>query len=456
MIENLTKPVVFLKGLVTRGHDRSVNIKKNIIGLFIIRGGSIAISFILVPLTIRYVNPTQYGIWLTLSSIVAWFSFFDIGFGNGLRNKFAEAIAKGDTGLAKIYISTTYAILAIVISCMLVLFFCVNPFINWARILNAPPNMGQELTTLALIVFVFFCLQFVLQLITTVITANQRPAKASIFNFLGSLFSLVVIFILTKTTSGNLIYLGIALGITPVLVLAASSAWFYTHEYKTYAPSLKYVRFNYARDLMSLGIKFFFIQIAAIIFYQTDNIIIAQLFGPRQVTPYNIVYKYFSVVTMVLSIVMVPLWSAFTEAWVKKDMDWIKGTLRKLQIWWIVMSVGTSILVICSDFVYRIWVGNEIKIPFAMSLVMAVYIIINAWNGIYSQFLNGVGKVRLQLLLAVIGSALNIPFAIFLAKNTGIYGVILATTIISLASAIFAPIQCKKIINNKASGIWAK
>jgi O-antigen/teichoic acid export membrane protein len=402
------------------------------------------------------VNPTQYGIWLTLSSIVAWFSFFDIGFGNGLRNKFAEAIAKGDTGLAKIYISTTYAILAIVISCMLVLFFCVNPFINWARILNAPPNMGQELTTLALIVFVFFCLQFVLQLITTVITANQRPAKASIFNFLGSLFSLVVIFILTKTTSGNLIYLGIALGITPVLVLAASSAWFYTHEYKTYAPSLKYVRFNYARDLMSLGIKFFFIQIAAIIFYQTDNIIIAQLFGPRQVTPYNIVYKYFSVVTMVLSIVMVPLWSAFTEAWVKKDMDWIKGTLRKLQIWWIVMSVGTSILVICSDFVYRIWVGNEIKIPFAMSLVMAVYIIINAWNGIYSQFLNGVGKVRLQLLLAVIGSALNIPFAIFLAKNTGIYGVILATTIISLASAIFAPIQCKKIINNKASGIWAK
>src|SRR5678815_1782006 len=172
MIENLTKPVVFLKGLVTRGHDRSVNIKKNIIGLFIIRGGSIAISFILVPLTIRYVNPTQYGIWLTLSSIVAWFSFFDIGFGNGLRNKFAEAIAKGDTGLAKIYISTTYAILAIVISCMLVLFFCVNPFINWARILNAPPNMGQELTTLALIVFVFFCLLFVLQLITTVITAN--------------------------------------------------------------------------------------------------------------------------------------------------------------------------------------------------------------------------------------------------------------------------------------------
>jgi O-antigen/teichoic acid export membrane protein len=159
---------------------------------------------------------------------------------------------------------------------------------------------------------------------------------------------------------------------------------------------------------------------------------------------------------MVLSIVMVPLWSAFTEAWVKKDIEWIKGTIRKLQIWWMVMSFGTVIMVVCSDLVYRIWVGSEIKIPFMMSLVMGAYIIINAWNGIYSQFLNGVGRVRLQLLLAVIGSALNIPFAIFLAKNTGVYGVILATTVISVASAIITPIQCKKIIDNKASGIWAK
>ena len=314
MIENITKPVVFFKGLITRGHDRSVNIKKNILGLFVIRGLSIAISFILVPLTIHYINPTRYGIWLTLSSIIGWFGFFDIGFGNGLRNRFAEAITKGEDELARIYISTTYAILSLIITVLLVTFFCINPFINWTKILNAPAGMGRELGLLALIVFTFFCLQFVLQLITTVITANQRPAKASMFNFLGSLVSLLIIFILTKTTSGNLIYLGLALGSTPVLVLIASTSWFYTHEYKKYAPSLKYVKFNYARNLMSLGIKFFFIQIASIVLYQTDNIIIAQLFGPAEVTPYNIVYKYFGVVTMVLSIVMMPLWSAFTEA----------------------------------------------------------------------------------------------------------------------------------------------
>jgi O-antigen/teichoic acid export membrane protein len=456
MIETITKPIVFFKSLITRGHDRSVGIKKNILGLFVLRGCSIAISFILVPLTIHYINPTRYGIWLTLSSIVGWLSFFDIGFGNGLRNRFAEAIAKGEDQLARIYISTTYAILSIIVFVLLLLFLCINPFINWTRILNAPASMGRELGILALIVFVFFCLQFVLQLITTVITANQRPAKASVFNFLGSVFSLIVIFILTKTTSGNLIYLGIALGFTPVLVFVASSAWFYTHEYKKYAPSAKYVKFGYARNLMSLGIKFFFVQIAAIVLYQTDNIIIAQLFGPSQVTPYNIVYKYFGAITMVLSIVIMPLWSAFTEAWVKKDIEWIKSTMKKLRIWWMVMSFFTVIMLVFSNFVYRVWVGSEIKIPFAISLVMAAYVIIYAWNGIYTQFLNGVGKIKLQLYSGIWGIVLNIPMAIFLSKLMGISGVVLSIVILAAINMIWEPIQVKKILNNTAKGIWDK
>ncbi len=446
----------FLSNKINKGHQRSVNAKKNILASFLIRGCNIAISLVLVPLTIHYVNPTQYGIWLTLSSIIGWLGFFDIGFGNGLRNKFAEAIAKGDHELARIYLSTTYAILGSIIAVVLILFYCINPFLNWSAILNSPPGMAAELSTLALLVFSFFCIQFVLQLITTIITANQQPAKASFFNFLGSLFSLIVIFILTKTTSGNLIYLGLSLGFTPVLVLTASSLWFYNHEYKKYAPSLKFVKFSYARNLMTLGVKFFIIQIASIIFYETSNLIIAQLFGPAEVTSYNIAYKYFGVIPMVMAIIMTPFWSAFTEAWVKKDMEWIRSTITKLRKFWIILTVVALLMLLVSGFVYRMWVGKEIVISITISMAMASYVIINAWNNIHSQFLNGVGKIKMQLYLAAAGSLINIPLAIFLGKTLGIYGVVLSTTIISIVSAVITPIQYKKIINNTASGIWAK
>ena len=449
-------PIIsFFTGLFTKGHERSVKAKKNILYSAIIRGCSIAISLLLVPLTINYVNPTRYGVWLTLSSIIGWFGFFDIGFGNGMRNKFAEAMAKGEHELARIYVSTTYGILSIIIGSVLVIFLCINPFLNWSRILNTPADMAGELSVLALIVFSFFCIQFVLQLITTILTANQEPAKASFFNLLGSLFSLLIIYILTKTTSGNLIYLGTTLGLAPVLVLATSSLWFYNHEYKKYAPSVRYVKFSYARDLMTLGFKFFFIQIASIVIYQTSNIIIAQLYGPEQVTPFNIAYKYFNVISMGFGIIVMPFWSAFTEAWTKKDTPWIKNALKRLVQLWALLSIVTIIMLVFSNIIYKLWV-KEIVVPLSISIVMALYVILNAWCGIFSHFLNGVGKIKLQLYSGAFGALINIPLSIYLGKHLGIYGVVLSTTILAVISAIWSPIQYLKLINNKATGIWNK
>jgi O-antigen/teichoic acid export membrane protein len=120
-----------IKSSFTSGHERSIKAKKNILASLVIRGCSIAISLVLVPLTINYINTSRYGIWLTLSSIVAWLSFFDIGLTQGLRNKFAEAKARGDDALAQIYVSTTYALLAIIF-CAIWLPLCANNFLNWS------------------------------------------------------------------------------------------------------------------------------------------------------------------------------------------------------------------------------------------------------------------------------------------------------------------------------------
>jgi len=448
----------FIKNLLdktlNKGHSRSVNAKKNILASFAIRGCNIVVTLMLVPLTIHYVKPTQYGIWLTLSSVIGWFGFFDIGLGNGLRNKFAEAVARGEHDAARIYVSTTYAILSSIIAAVLLLFFCINPFLNWSKILNTTPDMARELSILAMIVFVFFSLQFVLQLISTVLSAAQQPAKASLFSFFGSLFSLLVIFILTKTTSGSLIYLGLSLGLTPVLVLTASSAWFYTHQFKRYAPAIRFVNFRFARELMGLGVKFFILQVAAIAVYETSNIIISQLFGPAQVTPYNIAYKYFGIIAMVFSITMTPFWSAFTEAWTNKDFAWIKSTMRKLNMLWAVLFVVTLFMLTFSKFFFRLWVGREVVVPIGISVVLAAYFLVNARIMMYMYFLNGIGKIKLQLYFSILGLLINIPLAIFLGKRIGVHGVVLSTLILNGISMVWTVIQYNKIINNRATGIW--
>jgi O-antigen/teichoic acid export membrane protein len=446
----------FLNRFINRGHHRSVNARKNILASLIIRGGSIVISLMFVPLTIDYINAGRYGIWLTLSSIVGWFGFFDIGFGNGLRNKFAEAVAKDEHDLARIYVSTTYAVLSMIIAAVLIIFLFINPILDWTKILNAPMEMLDELSSLALIVFSFFCLQFVFQLITLLLTASQKPAKASLFNLLGSLLSLVIIFILTKTTSGNLIALGLTLGAAPVFMLVLASIWFYNGSLKKYAPSFSHIKLTYAKDLMGLGMKFFLIQIASVILYQTSNIIIAQISGPLSVASYNIAYKYFGIIPMVFSIVMMPYWSAFTEAWVKHDHIWIKNSINSLIKIWLGIAILTLVMLLFSNTIYRLWVGEQLKVENSVSIVIAIYVLINAWCSIFSQFLNGVGKIKLQLYSGVIGALINIPLAVFLGKQLGVYGVIMSTCLIAISSAIWSPIQYYKLIHQKASGIWNK
>ncbi|MEJ7675721.1 MAG: hypothetical protein WKF59_24200 [Chitinophagaceae bacterium] len=125
----------------------------------------------------------------------------------------------GNDELAQVYVSTTYAILAIIFSIVWLIFLLANQFVNWAHLLNISETMQGEVSTLAIIVFTYFCLDFVLGIITTLILADQQSAKSSLIGLSSQILSLIFILILVKTTHGSLIKLGIALCLSPILVL---------------------------------------------------------------------------------------------------------------------------------------------------------------------------------------------------------------------------------------------
>lgn len=444
-----------LKSLITRGNKRSVKAKKNIIISAGVKGLNIAIGFILVPLTIGYVDESQYGIWITLSSIVTWFRFFDVGLGNGMRNRFAEAMARGEVETARTYVSTTYAILGAISAGVVVIFFCINPFLDWAFLLNAEEGLADDLKMVALVVFSFFALNFVMKLIKTILTADQRPAMGGVFNLLTNFLTLGIIFVLTKTTEGSLVNLAWVLGGAPVIVLGLASVFFFSKDYRAVAPSWRYVDRSYFNDLIALGWKFFVIQVIGIIIFSTDNVIITQLYGPAAVTPYNIAFKYFGIITKGFTIVSAPFWSAYTEAYTKMDVDWIKRTMKKLIVVWRVMALMAIGMVFAAEWFYGWWVPT-VEVPFLVSVCMAIYVVTLAWGTPFVVFVNGVGKVRLQLAVSLVGGILNIPLSIFFAKYLGLgsAGIILATTICVCYGFVIAPIQYRKIINQTATGIW--
>jgi len=439
-----------------KGHERTVKAKKNIIVSLFIKGMSIIVGFLMIRITLDYLDQTKYGIWLTLSSFMTWFAFFEIGLGRGLQNKLAEAIAVNDKKLAKIYVSTTYAVLIVIFSIVAILFFITNFFIDWTVVLNTEKSMADELTNLALIVFGFFFLRFVMNLISIILTADQRPAIANAFNPLGNLISLIIIYILTLTTDGSLIYLGLVLSIIPTIILILASIYFFRSEYNYLTPSLKFAKIEYAKNLLDLGFKFFIIQISSLIVYQSSNFIIAQFFGPDEVVVYNIGYKYFSVMIMVFTIIVTPFWSAFTEAWAKKEIKWIKNIIYKLLYICIALVVLGLIMLFFSDMFYKFWLGDKIKIPFNVSLIFLIYFITLNFGSVFKMFINGVGYVKLQMYSSIFASVIFIASSIIMIKyfNWGVESILIAMILSNFYGILIAPIQYYKIINNKAYGIW--
>jgi O-antigen/teichoic acid export membrane protein len=437
---------------------RTKNIAKHIGWSLFYKIGSIIANFMLVPLTINYLDTENYGIWLTLTSFISWFSFFDIGLGNGLRNKFAEAKALGNYKDAQAFVSTAYFTIGVISIVLVIAFFLVNPFIDWAQLFNANASLQGELSLLLPIIFAFFGLQLVVKLITSIYQANQNHSIQGKIQFFGQALSLLTIWGLTKTDQSSLLIFGSIFSALPVLILVGLNFFAFKTTFKAFKPKFSLWQKKYLKEITGLGFKFFVVQIAALILFSTDNFIISKLFGPEEVVPYNVAFKYFSIVTMAYTIIITPYWSSFTEAYAKKDFEWIKKSVSNIQKLWMLIPVGLIGMVFLADWFYEFWVGDKVTVPFSLSLSIALYITLLSYNMIYSNFINGVGKISINLIFSIISMIINIPLSIYFGKylDWGPTGVILATCFCLLYALPFLPIQYNKIINGKAHGIWNK
>lgn len=450
------KFVDLVKNFFSEGDARSLKAKRHVVASFGLKGMSIVLGLVLVPIVLNYLDAERYGIWLTLSSIIAWFSFFDVGLGNGLRNKLSEAFADGDLLRARMYVSTTYFILTLLVVVVLALFFIINPFLDWQVILNTTTVETKELALIAAVVFVFFMVRMVLGLIGSILLADQRPAVSNAFGPIGNLFSFIAIVILSKVTEGSLVTLAFVLSMTPVVVIIGATVFLFSKDYRNISPSLKYVDLSKYADLLNLGFKFLYLQMSSIVFFSTTNFLIAQYSDQTNVAAYNIAYKYLFVTNMVYSIILTPIWSAVTDAQARDDYHWLKRTLRKLNILSGLMAVVIVFSLLISPFVYDLWVGDSVSIPFALSAAIAAYLIQQVIVAPFSAFINGFGKLKLGLWIMTGKLVCFIPIAIFLGKQYGVIGIVLSMLVIQIPSLIIEPLQTFKLVNKKANGIWGK
>lgn len=437
-------------------NERTATMKKNIVGSLLVKGISIVVQLLLVPLTLGYVSSELYGIWLTLSSVMLWLNFFDVGFTLGLKNKLAETIALGQWDRGKALVSTTYFMMIVIFVPLCVVLEFLVPLIDWAAFLNVNAAYNADIQRAMYVLAACFCLQMIVNVLTAVVSAFQKVALSSAFPVAGNILSLIAIFILTKCCPPSLEVLALAISVMPILVIVVATVILFSSNFRRVSPSVRAIDTVYIKDLFSLGFKFFIIQIQVVVMTQCTNILISNLSGPNDVTAYNIAYKYTSVALMLFNIILSPLWPAFTDAYTRKDYEWMKRIYAKMSKICLLSTIGIVVMVLISSFVYDLWIGSRAEIPLMMTVLVAIYTIIHSWDSLQVIMINGIGTVKLQSYVTLIGLVFHIPMSFLLGKYIGGYGVIVSMCIITTIYLVFFTIQINKILNKKAKGIWIK
>ena len=448
-----------IKSLIFFNSDKRTNkVRKNIVGLGVLQAVNMFISFLLVPMVMDFVSPSQYGIWLTMSSMVSWLSLLDVGLGTGMKNKLTEALSKGDIKLAKELVSTTYVLIGFIILVAGGLFCIISLFVDWSVVYNQETEMNALLFHTTLVVVSCYLLKLVVGLVGTVLTSYLKPALNQLLNTISNLLVIIVIWILTKCTNGNILLLSSILSTSSVVVFFIASIVLYKGKYRSVSPSIKCFRRKHISSVLGLGVSFFFINISMTILYQINNFIIIHKFNNEDVVVYNLAYKLFAVCQILFGLISQPFWTAYTDAWAKNDVKWIRDTLSRVKKLWVCLIVFGVSLVVASPMIYKIWVGDRVSIPIELSIMIFVYFVGNTYGGVYNTFINGVGKVRLQMVCLVIIAILYIPIVLVFVDvlNLGIISIPLAQLCSNFYSLFIARIQCNKILDGTAVGIWNK
>lgn len=384
-------------------------------------------ALVTIPLTIDYLGVERFGLWMTVASLIALMSFADMGLGNGLLNAVADADGKTDAESIRRYISSAFIALVCIAIVVAIVFALVVPAIDLPRLFKIRSAIAASEVYPAVFAFVaIFAISIPASIVQKVQLGLQMGLRSNVWQAGGSLLSFVAI-LLVIWFKGGVPWLVLASAGIPVVVLIASSLDFFLRSHRHLAPRFANVGRTEFSRLARTGLLFFFLQLSAALAFASDNLIIANVLGQAAVAEYAVVNKLFEAVLLLLGVMVFPLWPAYAEAKARNDIAWIERTmLRALVLTFLYVSGAGIFLLMSGRWLLEIWVGETIGYSLGLFSALVVWTILRGLGLTHSMFLNGLGAIKSQLVVALLFAASSLVMKWYLASRFGLNGVLLA------------------------------
>jgi O-antigen/teichoic acid export membrane protein len=438
----LNPPPADLSEQARRSHDRRRRVLLSAMAAGLAKALAVVTILISVPLTLGYLGAERYGMWMVISSLIAVLSFADLGMGNGLLNAVAKAHGRDDAEMLRRYVSSGFAVLSVVALTFLAVLSAAYSSVDWNRLFRASGAVARQEAGPAIAAFLgVFAISLPLSIVSKVQAGLQQSFSASLWQCAGSLLSLGGLLVVVYLELG-LPWLVLATLGAPAVTALCNTIHFFGATRKDLRPSFTLVTGDAARQIARTGFFFLVLQIISAVAYASDSLVIAQVLGAGAVAIYAVPEKLFSLVTIVLSIMLTPLWPAYGEAIARGDMPWVRSAFKRS----LFVSLGLAIvlsamLVALSPTLLSLWIGHGVSAPFLLIVGLGVWKVIEACGNSVAILLNGANVMRQQMLIALLTGATALPLKFYLVGQIGVAGTtwasIAAFTVVSVGPLCF-------------------
>jgi len=415
------------------------------------KGVVLAVNAISIPIVVRYLGAESFGVWVTISTALSMLLLLDLGVANSLTNFISEAYAAGDRDHASVYSTTALGIMVIFALFLGGIAWWIWPHLNWEHLFHlSSPTASSTVGRAVAVAVTIFLVGLPAGLAPKILGGYQELRLANLFATTGSICSLIAIIVLVRLHAGL-----VALVAAPSAAFVGANLlcliWIWLFHKPWLSPRLSRITGSATRRMMQTGSEFFVLQLAGLVVFNSDNLVVTHYLGPAQVTSYSVAWRLVSYAAVAQTLISPALWPAFSEAFARGDMQWVRNTFRRTML----LTMG-SVLAFCLIFAWggrtiiRIWASSAAVPTEGLLLLMCVWILISTFMNNTATVLVAKGQTRLQAWCSLGAAAINLALSIYWVQRIGAIGVILGT-IVSYLLVLVIPqtMLCYSILSER-------
>ncbi len=398
------------------------NTLSNIAGKVVILG----VWFFLTPFLIHQLGASDYGLWVLISSLVAYGSLLDFGIANAITKYVAQYQAEGRIEQARSLVATALWLYMALGLFAILLGALLAPLIP--ALLSLPPHQAAMATGLTFL--------SALGLGVSLPSATTIAVLRGLHRFdLANAVGMIGMTLFTGGTVGVLLagygLLGMVAVNVPVTLITQIPAVWLIHRT---APALGFGLRGASRKLLKTVTTFssilFVINVASQLKTKTDEIVIGATLPLASITPYSIARRLSELPQLLTEQFMKVLMPLASQLHAENDRQrlralYLASTRLTLAVF---MPLALGVTILAQPFI-TLWVGA----PYARYdylvwiLTAASFMVTSQWPA--GAILLGMGRHRI-LAFVTLGSGLaNLGLSLALVHPFGLMGVALGTLI---------------------------